>query len=166
MTSSGRVTGADAVLPAKGASFLESGLTLVVGTRGADLRPDCAFAIGLRVHPGRRRITVFLPERPAARTIENLRANGAVAVTASRPIDLETLQLKGRAVQIAAAPDGDHPFVLAYRDALAEQLEAVGHPKSVTRRLVAWPCVAVEIEIEAVFEQTPGPRAGAVLESR
>jgi hypothetical protein len=154
------------VLPATTATFLESGLTLFVGTRSSDLRPECAFAIALRVEPCRRRLTVFLPDRAAARAIENLRANGAAAVTATRPLDLRTLQVKGRAVRVAAAADVDRPFVLAYREALAAQLEAVGHPRSVTARLVAWPCAAVEVEVEALFDQTPGPRAGAVLETR
>jgi hypothetical protein len=157
------VTPPDALVPPELAAFLESGLTLVVGTTGADLRPNCAFGAGLRVHAGGRRVTLFLGTEPAAAAIEDLRARGAVAITASRPSDYRTLQLKGRALRVeAVAPEG-RAALLACREAFARQLEAVGWARSMVRRLTVWPCVSVEVELDAVFEQTPGPRAGSPL---
>lgn len=146
------------------AAFLESGVSVVVATCDAELRPGCACAAGLRVHDGARRMTILLPSGPAAASVEHLRAHATIAVTASRPIDLRTVQVKGRVVRVAAASDEERPLALAYREALATALERVGHDRSLTRRLAVWPCVSVELEIDAVFEQTPGPRAGAPLE--
>lgn len=145
------------------AALLESGLLLVVGTRDEGLRPDCAFAAGLRVHPGGRRVTVFLGTGPAASAIVNLRANGAVAVTASRPVDYRTFQLKGRAVRVEPVPERERATLVACREALASQLAAVGWRRELTRRFPVWPCVAIEVELSSVFEQTPGPRAGAPM---
>jgi hypothetical protein len=145
------------------AALLESGLSLVVGTSDAELRPDCSFAAGLRVHPGGDRVTLFLGVEPAAGAIANLRANGAVAITGSRPADYRTFQLKGRAVRVEPVPEGERAVLLACREALAAQLERVGWARSHTRRLSVWPCVAVEVALDAVFEQTPGPRAGSPL---
>lgn len=145
------------------AAFLGSGLSVVVGTRDADLRPECAFAAGLEAHAGGARVTLYLAAEPAARTIANLRENGAVAITASRPVDYRTFQLKGRAVRVEEVPEDCRDAPIACREALAGQLEAVGWERSLTRRLSVWPCVAVEVELAAVFEQTPGPRAGAHL---
>lgn len=158
-----RVTRADPLVSPELAAFLESGLSLVVGTRDGDLVPECAFGAGIRVHAGGGRVTLFLGTSPAAAAIENLRANGAVAITASRPVDYRTVQLKGRATRVEAVSDVERRTLLSYREALVRQLGAVGWARSVTRRLSVWPCVAVEVELDAVFEQTPGPRAGAAL---
>lgn len=155
MTSSGPLLSNDL------AAFLESGVSLVVGTRDRDLAPEAALAAGLRVGPDRRAVTVFLPEEPAARTIENLRANGDVAVTASRPADYRTVQLKGRLLRIARLPEHERPTLIACRDALVRQLAAVGWAPELTGRLAVWPCLAADVEIVAVFDQTPGPRAGS-----
>jgi hypothetical protein len=144
--------------------FLESGVSLVVATHDAELTAHCAFAVGLRVHAGGRRVAVYLPRRPAAASIADLESNGAVAITACNPVDFRTLQLKGRAVRVAEAPEVERRLVLAYRDALAERLEQVGDPRALVGRLAVWPAVAVEVELEAVFEQTPGPRAGSPLD--
>lgn len=146
------------------AAFLESGLALVVGTTSAALRPDCAFGAGLRVHPDGCTVTLFLGTEPAATAIENLRANGAVAITASRPQDYRTFQLKGRAVRIEPVAQTERGVLLAYRQALVGQLEAVGWSPRLTRRLAVWPCVAVEVQVSAVYHQAPGPRAGAPVE--
>lgn len=161
--SSSEVARDGLLVPPELAAFLESGLVLVVGTRGPDLEPECAFGAALRVHADGRRVTLFLGAEPAAATIEHLRTNGAVAVTASRPRDYRTFQLKGRAVGVEPVSDAQRPVLLAYREALVAQLEAVGWAPSVIRRLSVWPCVAAELELDAVYEQTPGPRAGALL---
>ena len=154
---------AEAVVPPELAAFLGSGLVLVVGTRDADLRPDCAIGAGLRVHADGRHVTIFLGTQPAAGTIENLRTNGAVAITASRPTNYRTFQLKGRAVRIEPTSDRERETLLAYREAFVRELEAVGWPRSIARRLSVWPCVTVDVELAAVFEQTPGPRAGSMM---
>lgn len=153
----------DPLVPPDLAALLESGLSVVVGTRDVDLRPDCAFAAGIRVRPDGMALTVFLGSEPAARTIANLRANGAVAITASRPADYRTFQLKGRAVRVEPVPEEGRDLLVACREALAGQLEAVGWERELPRRFTVWPCVAVEVELDAVFDQTPGPRAGSSL---
>lgn len=158
------VTAQGVLLTAEVASFLESGLVLFVATRDAALLPSGAPAAGLRVGPDGRHVTVFLPVRPAARVIEDLRANGELAVTASRPIDYRTLQLKGRVVRLGPAPEEDAAFVRAYRASFAAQLGKVGWVPAQANGIVSWPCVAAELAVRELFEQTPGPRAGARLD--
>lgn len=152
-------------MPPELAAFLESGLVLVVGTVDGAGAPECTFAVGLRVHSGGRRATVFLAAEPAARTLQHLRGGGAVAITGSRPFDYRTIQLKGRAVGVREVPPEERPIVAACREAFAAQLEKVGWARSMMRRVSAWPCLAAEIELAAVFDQTPGPRAGSPVRS-
>ena len=68
----------------------------MVGTRDASLMPECTRAWGIRVG------TIVAPSRSpfvqafAGKTLENLRENGRIAVTCTRPTDHITCQLKGR----------------------------------------------------------------------
>jgi hypothetical protein len=160
------VSDTNSPVPSELCAFLESGLTLVAATRDRELAPHCAFAVGLRVHPDRHHVTLLLPSRAGAEVIENLRSNGEVAITASRPIDYRTVQLKGRVVEVAVAPEVDREFVLRYRDAFSDHLAQVGMLRSLTQRLTVWPCVAALVAVRGVFEQTPGPRAGSPLGPR
>jgi len=145
------------------AGFIESGVSVLVGTRDAGLLPSAMRGMGVRVEEGGAEVTVFLPEATSARAIANLRDNGHVAVCFSRPQDHRSIQVKGRAVAIRAAGASDRPVVERYRGALAESLAFVGVPVPTTLRLAHWPCHAVRVRVEGVFQQTPGPDAGAPL---
>jgi hypothetical protein len=98
-----------------------------------------------------------------ARTLQYLDANPAVAVCFSRPIDHRTLQIKGRAVGVVVAPAEARPIVERYVIAFAEATHLVGLPRALSRRLTAWPAAAVRIEVERLFQQTPGPGAGGEI---
>ena len=39
-------------------------------------------------------------------------------------------------------------------------------PRRVTRSLHHWPAFAIDLEIEAAFDQSPGPQAGTKLGAR
>jgi hypothetical protein len=145
------------------AAFLQSGLSMVVGTRDADLRPEVARAVGLRVEADGAEATVFVPVSTGADTLANLEANGRIALTCSRPADHRTLQLKGGVLEIRAADERDRGDIERYRQDFAEVLGYVGVPPRLTGRVQAWPCHAVRFRVEALFQQTPGPGAGVAL---
>ena len=47
---------------------------------------------------------------------------------------------------------------------LLKELDMIGlAPLTSTSTWLMWPCVAVTLRVTAVFSQTPGPEAGAVL---
>jgi predicted pyridoxine 5'-phosphate oxidase superfamily flavin-nucleotide-binding protein len=145
------------------ASFLESGVAILVGTRDARLFPECTRGIGARVEAGGEELTIFLPDAIAARTLANLEENGRVAVGFSRSQDHRSFQVKGHVVALAPARDSDRADVERYRCAWAAELAAVGLPPRITLRMAHWPAHAVRLRIESVFVQTPGPGAGAPL---
>jgi len=142
-------------------SFIESGVSIVVGTRDARLMPECTRAMGARVARERTRITLWLPAATATLSLANLRDNGQLAATFSRPWDHRTVQIKGRQRRAGPAKPADQRAVERYRSALADELERVGMPRHLTLRLASWPAHAVEVAIDAIFDQTPGPGAGA-----
>lgn len=162
--SAGRLLGAS-VLTAELADFCQSGLSVVVGTRGPDGWPIAGRAKGCRIDADGR-VRVFL-RRAASQAILDAVAGGAgVAATFSRPSDHRTIQLKaghGRVVEPRAGDVAEAERQLAiFRD----ELVGIGYPPA-----FAWPftlvhpgdLAAVEFLPEAAFVQTPGPSAGSPL---
>ena len=145
------------------ASFLESGVSILVGTRDARLLPECTRALGARVEAGGTELTVFLPDAISAVTVANLRQNGRLAVAFSRAQDHRSFQVKGQLVALGPATAQDRVALERYRCAWATELSVVGLPPRVTLRVVHWPAQAARLRVEAVFVQTPGPGAGAPL---
>ena len=141
--------------------FIESGVSTIVGTRDAALRPCVMRASGAFVSEDREHLTVFLNQALAARTRQNLAQTGWIATTFSRPIDHRTLQVKGRVVELRPARAAERARIERYLAAFVEQLYCVGLPRALVRRLRVWPSLAVVIEATDVFSQTPGPGAGA-----
>jgi hypothetical protein len=142
------------------AEFIESGVSIQLGTRDARLVPDCVRLVGARVERGGGEVTVFLPRGTGAKSLANLKDNGRIAVCFSRPADHRSIQLKGRAVSLEDALPADRPIVDRYRAALADVLSVLGVPPRTLLRIGHWPCTAARFQVESVFVQTPGPGAG------
>jgi hypothetical protein len=150
-------------LPDELADFVESGVSILVGTADERLRPACMRALGARVSQDRASVTVFVPEASARAILANLAANGRVAVAFSRPLDHRSIQIKGACLGTRPASADDRGVQERYRAAYFEQLHAVGVPRAVARRIAWWPSVAVDVRVTELYEQTPGPGAGRRL---
>lgn len=145
------------------ASFVQSGVSILVGTRDRRLLPECLRAVGARVERGRRDVTIFAPSATSAATVANLEENGRIAICFSRMADHRSIQIKGRMVSVAPASESDRCVVERYRGEFVRNLAFIGMPPRITLRMNAWPCHAVRLRVEAIFLQTPGPGAGAPL---
>jgi hypothetical protein len=145
--------------------FFESGVSILVATRDAALRPACARGAGASVRAPEGVVTVYLPTAVAARTLANVDDNGQIAVTFSRPLTHYSIQIKGICAGTRAGTDEDRAIQQRYRAAYTEQLHAVGLPRATAARLAWWPSVAIDIAVRDFFVQTPGPNAGRRLET-
>lgn len=145
------------------AALIESGVSMIIGTRDASMRPECIRALGARVAADRSRLTVFVPLATAGRAVANLCDNGRIAVTFSRIADHHTVQLKGCVEAIAPADPDDRHTVDRYRRAVASELEIAGLPQHVVFRVHHWPCWAITLRPDEVFDQSPGPGAGQMV---
>jgi hypothetical protein len=159
MTITG-VSGPLAALPPELLALLEGPSIMHLGTRDAALQPMSAFAFGLKIDGDGREVTVFLPETIAARMLANLRDNGQMALAVVRPTDNRAVQIKGTWLGERRTDETDRAFVESYRDALTTELGLVGVPRSIWRRMIWWPSLALRMEVREVFVQTPGPKAG------
>ncbi len=145
------------------AAFLESGVSVLVGTRDARLVSECQRALGMRVEPDGQHLTVFVPCAVGGRVVANARANGRVAVCCARVEDHQSIQLKGNAIEIREASESEREWIERYRNAFAEVLAMIGMPRALTLRMAHWPCWAIRVRVDSSFVQTPGPGAGRPL---
>jgi hypothetical protein len=149
-------------------AMMARGVSVIVGSRDARLRPSIMRAVGSRVDEGGQSITVYLARRQSRQLLQDLAATGQLAVVFSEPSTHRSVQLKAGRVDMRAADDGDVPVLRAYLRSMEHELGQIGFDASVARAVLAHrldDVVAVRFVPEQAFEQTPGPRAGAALGS-
>jgi len=147
------------------ATFIRQRTSISVAARDADNLPDIARASGCLASADRRRLTVFLCPDQAAHVLDCLRDNGAIAVAVTRPSTHQTLQFKGRVVEIAPMSAADRAALAAYLESFVDEIGLLGYRAEFARAVVphADDCLAVTFEPTALFDQTPGPKAGEAL---
>jgi hypothetical protein len=143
--------------------FLELGLAIHIGTRDARLRPNGCVVTAVRVEDEGRQLVAFIPRAVTPAVFDDLRGNGQAALSFTRPSDDKAVQVKGEFVTLADASEADEQFAKAQWGCFLKQLDLIGLPGVATNTWKLWPCVAVRIKVTALFSQTPGPEAGAVL---
>lgn len=148
------------MIPPAIVDLLQTGVSVNVGTRDADLMPECTRGWGIWVEKDGTAVTLLLTESASAQTLLNLRANGLIAITCSRPTDHVTCQLKGTVTRIRPAAPQDYEQQRQWRRAFLGELIAVGVPIEQAEAIIMQPAVAVEMQVTDVFAQTPGPGAG------
>jgi hypothetical protein len=89
-----------------------------------------------------------------------------VAVAATEIVSHVSVQLKGRSIAVRIAGEEEAETVHAHFERLMAALDSVGLPRGISRTMSRWPAFAVGLAVEAVFEQTPGPRAGTLVKAR
>lgn len=145
------------------AAFIQLHTSVTVAARDTRNRPELARGSGCRVSSDRRRLIVFLCPERASRVLSCLRDNGAIAVAITRPSTHEAVQIKGTVAEITPMTDADRAIMAAYRDAFVEEIVPLGYAPGFARDIIPFGghCLAVSVVPTAVFDQTPGPRAGA-----
>ena len=143
--------------------FLEQGVAIHIGTRNARLEPNGARVTAVRVEDEGRCLVAFIPKAATRTVLDDLQHNGQAAFSFARPSDDRAVQVKGEFVSLRDASGEEETFAIAQWQGFLEQLDLIGLPGAGTSTWTMWPCVAVRIRVTALFSQTPGPDAGAVL---
>ena len=151
------------MIDAQLAAFLQEGVGIHIATRNAALQPNGARAIAVTVEEDGAHLVVYVARVAAARILPDLETNGQAAVGFGRPVDDRACQVKGLFLGVREATDEERPRVLAQWDGFLGSLEQIGIPRAATKTWVTWPAVAIRLRANALFNQTPGPQAGAPL---
>lgn len=149
------------IIPNDVLESLRGGLSLLVASCDAQGRPVCSRAVGLRIWDDREHATLFLPLGTAQPTSDNLLVRPRVAFVMSRPHDYRTIQMKGIALSVHEANATDRSLVSAFVARFADLVDGLGVPRQIALRVNHWPCLAIDVGVDEVFMQTPGPGAGA-----
>lgn len=145
------------------AAFLQGEAMIIVGTHGEAGRPEIARAVGATM-AAPDLVTLHISQWQWPQTLADLRANGRIAATFSRPEDYVSHQIKGRVRHILPADPAQCAAAARYSRTMAAVLARLGVPPAVS---TPWREVrdlaAVTMAVEEVFVQTPGPGAGRRL---
>jgi hypothetical protein len=125
--------------------------------------PACCRAVGARVHDDGSTLTVWLPVATSQAIVTDLATNPRIAIAMSEPISHETIQIKGRTCAVRLAGSDERNIVSQQMERLADVLEQLGMPRRVTSRISRWPAFAIDVSVDEVYDQTPGPRAGRLV---
>lgn len=145
------------------AKCVEPGVSVIVGSVDADGNPSCCRAVGLRTDDGLATVTVFVPMVTSTETMANVSATRRLAVVTTHPISHCATQLKGIVERTRPARDDEEPFVVSHLGGFGGVLNTIGYPLRVTRSVVHWPAYALEMRVDEIYEQSPGPKAGTRL---
>jgi Pyridoxamine 5'-phosphate oxidase len=150
-------------------ALIEGPVSVVVGTRDSRLVPEITRAWGPRVSEDRQRVSLCVPLATSRKTLDNLEANGQIAVVFCLPTNYRTCQVKGRRAKTAELDGTDLAVVERHRDAFSAVTAPLGQPREIIEAFwraeieTSAKLVKVFFVPEQVFDQTPGPGAGRKL---
>lgn len=144
-------------------AFLERGCAMVVGTAGEDGTPHAQRAFGCGVvDPTTVRVLLDATD-PTLR--DHLEGPGRIAITSADVRTLRSVQLKGRVLGVDDTPTAaDEARCAAHNDELFRDIEETDHfPREYPERMVPPGYLVAIVAVEELYDQTPGPGAGAAV---
>ena len=152
------------MIPGKILRFLDERANVgFAGTRDANLVPRGHRVSAWQVDGPGRTLTAFIPSSSADRFVEHVLDNGRIALTVEEVGTHETYQIKGRYLSHRPVRPTEVEIALRARERFARSLRSLNPDERWATMMAASipsPALAVEIEVQEVFLQTPGPGAG------
>jgi hypothetical protein len=145
-------------------AFCGSGVSVVLGGRGANGRAVVGRGFGARVDGDKVRVT--LERRANTLLLAALAAGSAIAVTLTLPSTHRSIQLKGAAARVDRATPEDLAATAANRAGFRAELAGFGYDQAFASTYTTYEAGDLVVAIFApisVFTQTPGPDAGAEI---
>ncbi len=144
------------------AALFEGASSLTVGSVDASGNPNATRAWGARLQPDGTLRALVAAEALTAR--ENLGTTRVIALCATDVPTLRAVQVKGRVVTVEDAGPDDRDLADRYRSEFFRTCADVeGVPISRLLRLAPGGYFAVVLTIDELYDQTPGPGAGAAI---
>jgi hypothetical protein len=145
--------------------FTSHGISMAIASRGVDLCPELIDGMGLQWQDDQR-VTVFVESREAAQSLLNFRENKMIAISMARPCDYSAAQIKGTVAQVRPMTSAETEFSQTWSKLFHTEIQLIGVPSltAESARMIA--DTAVELHIDELYIQTPGPDAGRPLEEK
>jgi adenylate cyclase len=147
------------------ASFLEGKATMIVGIVGADGAPVATRAWALEVlDPAAGRVRIAL-DAADAEPFAHLAGGGMLALTSADVPTLDSRQVKGRVDRFEPVTDHDLERVDIHAHRVFTDISIVDRiPYDLIARIKPRSFVACELTVDEIYDQTPGPGAGAAID--
>jgi len=149
------------------AAFLQiEHLSILAASRGPSNIPFVARALGCRLSPDIRQVTLFFSAADAREMFAHIAANHMIAAVFALPSTHQALQLKGSDARVEPLLKNDFHLVNSYRKAFVGHLEKLGFSCALIETLLdceASDLAAVTFTPSSAFSQTPGPKAGQAI---
>jgi hypothetical protein len=149
-------------------ALLESGSSTIVGLLTAEGDPFATRGWGTKVSSGKPLRLRTLVAAGAFVSAGRWPFDGtrfAIAVTGADVLTLQSVQAKGTAVGLERPTAGDLERSARFCDEFFGAVEEVdGIARDLMDRLVPVDLLACTVEVDELYDQTPGPGAGARLE--
>ena len=139
---------------------LEPGRSVLLGSVDSKGVPSCCRGIALASRDDFATVVVYVPVATSRDTISNIASTRRLAVATTHPIDHHSIQIKGTTTAVRLAGDDEKDYVERRLLEFADVLADIGLPRKITRAINHWPAFAIEMKVEQIFDQTPGPKAG------
>ena len=154
------------LLSAEHVAMIDKGVSAIVASRNAAMRPSLMRAVGSRIAPDGSEVTVFVARSQSRQLLQDVAATGDVAVVFSQPMSHRTVQVKARVVRLREADERDLPVLQRYLASMEEEVGCVGFDARFVRAMLGFrleDLVAISFTPSEAFDQTPGPKAGSPL---
>jgi len=143
--------------------LLGSACATFVGTVDADGAPAAAYGMGVLVSDDGSELRVVVSSEEA-RVLDNLRSTGVVAIGATDVFTLRSVQVKGRALRVEPVTAEDRIRTERYLAGYFDRVHQTdGTPLEKIRRMQPRDYAAFVMTVDELYDQTPGPQAGAAL---
>lgn len=147
-------------------AMIDRGVSVIVSSRDAALRPSLMRAVGSRINADGSEITVYLARSQSAQLLQDLASSGRIAVVFSSPSSHRSVQVKGTGINGRAATAQDLPLLRRYLQAMEFEICSIGYRLELVRAMLAFDLedlVAISFTPTHAFDQTPGPKAGCPI---
>jgi len=144
--------------------FLERGVSVSVASSDRAKRLRLGRALGCRASADGAWLSVYLDRAASGALLAAIAETGRVAVVITEPSTHRSVQVKGEDARVGALEPEEAGIPAHHTDAFVVELAGIGFTEDFTRALMAHDpadVVAVRLRPAAVFDQTPGPNAGA-----
>jgi hypothetical protein len=149
-------------------TFLEGGQAIALASRGSDHRPSIAMALACRVSATQDGLTLLLPRMQAWQLLADVAGSGRLAAVFSQPRTHRSIQVKAIDAFETVPEAEDGGLVARQRESATLALAALGYDADFLRVMFDYApgdLTAIQMGVDEVFDQSPGPRAGQRLES-
>ena len=151
------------ILSAQLKEHLKGPKYMFVGTRDKELNCDIVGVLG-GYASGHDTIKFFVAEKTANKTLDNMRSNKLVSLSATNIFTSESYQFKGRFISAKPTTEEEAKGISEYIGQLEEVVASMGYPPGlIADHILYKPGMAIEFVVDQIFDQTPKVGAGQKL---